>query len=538
MNEDYIKGLASYSKERIITLHLRFIRHLQGFYMKRHLPAKAIVIGAVTATTSLIFGIPKAHAIDGPSVHPIPNTSWGSADDIWPHVVRVELDINGDGNFQDDGSFCTGTLIAPDLVATAGHCFDWVGANTAIPAGGVRLNFGPGATTQFFTNSGGQTHGIVAVTDPNDFAVVSIDTTNNATPASPIPILPRPARVGDTVFAIGYGVDVFNNQDNSDRIATVVDGFLQHNEAAKNWATLTVDNVTEDFIEQIQQSPENWTETGDSGGPAGILRVTDLPEQAYGSDVGAFQRGDFITSVVSGGPTPVTPDSSDPSRIEYDSSSPDRWTRIDRERNFIHDNATLSMLPTNLSIFHNLPLDLSLLAPNDPIKVFIRATYAPSALDYLLNINLWEEDDQSSGPFDFSGDVALRNTLFGDDLAGFGFSAGRFNGLSRDLVVWEQTTAQALFSFDDLLDPPGSLLDWVFQINYGDELQFANVTPSSLAAIDTQIEMALSDITAGNATRGGFAVAQVPEPSTLLSLLLAGISGIWIRRPRNRVTNK
>jgi len=502
----------------------------------------------------------SALAIDGPSVVAIPNANWGGVSDTWPYVVRLEL---------GGGRWCSGTLIAPDLVATAGHCFGALGSNAAIPAGTVSINFGPNATTPILQNSGGRTHNVIPK-GPNDFAVVSIDVGGNPSPTSPIPILPRPPQAGDSTFGVGFGVafegigipSPNQNQNNAQRIAVTVGGYSQHTEAAKNVAAITVDAVTSlnmgtaGFVNQFQQKPESWTEQGDSGGP-GIFPVRGLPRSVYGSQVGTYARGDFVGSAVSDGPTPGTLDSSNLAAINYPPNpaiDPDSWTRLDTELAFIAANATPSMRPTRIQMFENLPADPRSLPADQAVGVFIRATYDRALTsDFSLNTVLWEEDNQLFGPYAFSGDVRLGYTPFADDLGGLGFSSGRFRDKNADLVQWAFTTAGALAGFDESLNPGDPPLDWLVQFNYGDvftvpgvsafgvgpvDLHFlltgimVDIIPTSFDQILAQISVARRELSRNAAERGGLALA-VPEPGTW-QLLLVAVIGMMLCAPRAR----
>src|SRR5262249_2021229 len=128
----------------------------------------SVIAGAAMLTCVLVR---VAKAIDGPTASAISNANWGTANDAWPFVARLEIDknnadSNGDNDLFNDplgatgDTFCTAQLIPPHVLVTAAHCVrDIIDVNGNAPAGRVAVNFGnlPNGPSTFI-NTGGKSH--------------------------------------------------------------------------------------------------------------------------------------------------------------------------------------------------------------------------------------------------------------------------------------------------------------------------------------------------------------------------------------------
>lgn len=490
-----------------------------------------------------------AVAIDGPGVVRIPDNVWGTANDVWPYVVRLEFDDNLSGVFGDSrvingivvkDEICSGTLIAPDVVVTAGHCFSSTTAGTlnvlpgaAVPAGRVRVNFGPGmGANQFVLNAGGRVNQ-VADRNPDDVAYVTLE---SPVAISPVAVIPTTPKAGNANFAVGFGVAPGNNGNNPQRIQIVQDGFRQHADAAKNWTEIAVDRVSDHFVEQFQQPNEDWTEVGDSGSPG--LKGYVMPPRAFGNSIQESARGFAVMSAVSGGPTPTTADSQG-GTINYPANpvvNSDKWTRLDslltlggglRQGDFLNEASSMRPIANGIQIYHNLPDADGFvgLDPNDQVAVLVKATFGNGA-PYLLNLKVWDDDSPGNELLtvnSFTGDFALRPTVDDDDLLGYGHSGGKLPNGAESVCAWDVTTVASLLAYEEAGDPNEPPLDWTFQVNYASDLQFHRGSPNvhrmNLAGVQAQIADCQGSIQFGTAVRGGFAL--VPEPSSLGQLAAA-----------------
>ncbi|MFN0135177.1 MAG: trypsin-like serine protease [Phycisphaerae bacterium] len=485
-----------------------------------------------------------AWAENGPTARAISNADWGTANDIFPYVARLEIDrsnndFNGDGDrFNDPGSniaangdtFCTATLIAPDVMVTASHCFAGMGlaAGGNIPAGRVRANFGNYGQ---LLNAGGRIHPMATFgVAPNDLAYITLNGVPNPAAISPVPIMPRAPKVGDVNFAIGFGIGDRSSRGLGPVVGAPDFNIAQHNgggpgrgAGAKGWSTITVDDWDESFVIQRQAAGEDFTEGGDSGGPG--TQHHSFPTRAFASNIAGSSRNDFVMSAVSGGDTPAVNAADNGFNYVADTNlcgpvggpNPcDKWTRLDNQGRFLDEAIRLGQV----SIKHNLPNDPRSVPANTPVKVLVKARVTPDE-PYTMNIRLWEEDNQSGGPYNFYGDMALAPTNFADDLAGIGFSAGVAGAAVREVCAWQELTAGDLIRYDEALSPLDPDLDWTFQINYGAGNTYVGLTPTGLDELNAGINACSTSIAAGTAIRGGFAM--VPEPASVALLALGGM---------------
>lgn len=127
---------------------------------------------------------------------------------------EMKLCANEKFNTQPSGAFCSGTLVGPDTVLTAGHCIHEISKNgETVPLSEVKFVFGywmENATTasadlpseQVFTGQdvlGGE------MNETRDWALVRLDRPVPETIAKPVTDWARePVQAGQGVFVIGY----------------------------------------------------------------------------------------------------------------------------------------------------------------------------------------------------------------------------------------------------------------------------------------------------------------------------------------------
>lgn len=176
--------------------------------------------------------------------------------------------VGGIADSQD--AFCTATLIAPDRILSAAHCFDDASGQLYFVGGSVLTKPTYRARIKSFKQHPGWDG------EKNDIAI--------ATLADPVPATPYPvatnltdAVVGKRLLFVGYGV---------------TNGWTQRGFGTKRQVSITITALRSTEIEYSERGKN--TCSGDSGGPAfvktstGALAVAGVT--SYG-DAGCTQYG-------------------------------------------------------------------------------------------------------------------------------------------------------------------------------------------------------------------------------------------------------
>ena len=200
---------------------------------------------------------------DSKQGHTDNNIIGGSPDSGDASVVQIRFGIVDTSTGAIGEAACTGTVISPTVLLTAGHC-----------AGGFSYEYNPAQSADPFSNSAGWIAAAAAIANPAyngdttkgyDVAVVELVTPTSITP-SPLGAAPT---AGESVTAVGYGL---TQPGTSGAVGT------------KERKTFPVASVaTHEFV----AGPED-TCHGDSGGP-----VFD----ASGAIVGTTSYGDTSNCV-------------------------------------------------------------------------------------------------------------------------------------------------------------------------------------------------------------------------------------------------
>ena len=152
---------------------------------------------------------------------------------------------------------CSGTMVTPQHILTAGHCF--FGDETFVSSIDVEV----GGET--IPAAGVAVHPDYSESDTAIFSDVAVVTLSRATGVAPVPlILSRSPQAGETIDIFGYGTDEFGG------FGTLKSGQMR------------VDEVNSNHIVSTYGNDGSNTCTGDSGGPAlqtlngrpGIVGVT------------------------------------------------------------------------------------------------------------------------------------------------------------------------------------------------------------------------------------------------------------------------
>ncbi len=213
----------------------------------------------------------------------------GDLEEKWPQAVAL-----GAANF----SACTGSLIAPRVVLTAGHCGDGMPVELLVSFG--QAIFGPSvneATARVgFVDF--EIHPDYSPLESNgaggqnlpEFDVALLELAEDA-PIEPIWINTRKLKdrdVGEEVFSVGYGITSAAGQGGG----------------TKRSATLVVDEIDDQFVLSNVSTNENQANicSGDSGGPQYHYdKATDTWEQwaihSWGDANCVFNSGSTRTDV-------------------------------------------------------------------------------------------------------------------------------------------------------------------------------------------------------------------------------------------------
>ncbi|HOX47464.1 MAG TPA: trypsin-like serine protease [Myxococcota bacterium] len=190
---------------------------------------------------------------------------YGTTDNVASHTAVVAI-TNGSGT----GYYCSGTLIAPDVVLTAAHCLQ------GETAAGTDIFFGANA----YQPAGGQ-YRSVSDLEPhpqydgwlNDIALIRM---SSAAPAGIAPILALPEALGltsadnntTTVDFSGFGL----TENDTDGVKLHVDGTIALVCAGPADCTYSGNDVVAMSFAYSQAGSIGGPCSGDSGGPAFVVR--------------------------------------------------------------------------------------------------------------------------------------------------------------------------------------------------------------------------------------------------------------------------
>jgi MYXO-CTERM domain-containing protein len=171
-------------------------------------------------------------------------------------VVGADLSTDDPGVvalLQGDFVFCTGTLVSPRVVLTAGHCIDAVGSSATAFFGDFT-----GATGIEVPVTGSMAHpGWTGdLNDGHDVGMVLLGVAQDPALVVPMNTTDLSTLIGVDYRVVGFGIH--------DRDTGELDGY-------KRTAVMKIDNVSSDYVEVVDIDPTMDPDTaicqGDSGGP-------------------------------------------------------------------------------------------------------------------------------------------------------------------------------------------------------------------------------------------------------------------------------
>jgi Trypsin len=193
--------------------------------------------------TNSVFDMSEENHTGGSGFDPNMAIVNGTPTNAFPSVGIV-----GDAS----GGFCSGTLIAPQVVLTAGHCAEGVG-NTA---GRFEIAGTTYATSQVIVHPQ-YNDALIGTDNANDLAVYRLN--RPVTGVTPSPIYRTTPQVGQTLTLVGFGAGGTGNSGHDGSFGT------------KRVGTTPIDQVsTRLLLWRFDNNTESNTAPGDSGGPAFI----------------------------------------------------------------------------------------------------------------------------------------------------------------------------------------------------------------------------------------------------------------------------
>lgn len=227
----------------------------------RHLAAGAI------ACLLLLAAAPAGAVVDGQE----------DTANTYDNVGNWQLQIEGEWF-----GFCSGTLVAEDVVLTAAHCMDFFGVPGGLPIEDLRITFDPtpGADSTYYGVERivvhpdwaerpvlkGNSKRLGLAPPAEDIALVWLESSPTAAEGiqpAPLPepgALDAPSITSETFTVVGYGVQGFVTGNIISRAPVILDS------GNRNFKDVSVINTHEAFADRFVKITAS-TCFGDSGGP-------------------------------------------------------------------------------------------------------------------------------------------------------------------------------------------------------------------------------------------------------------------------------